>query len=171
MTEVYNHSNVGEILSNPFRFNRAEFDKLTTTNEVVNEIIEGMTPEAVIQLLGNCDDKGIDEFFNTLIDETYNIIYGDKVKIITNNLFGHLDKVTESIEESLRCADLSYFVTSVMPDFEVNAHHMDWFKIAQKYKRTAILASRDHGKSYCFSNAVPAWQAHWARARPPFRPV
>jgi hypothetical protein len=47
-----------------------------------------------------------------------------------------------------------------MPDFEMGWHHYDWSRIPMIYRLFNILAARDHGKSYMFSNAYPAWQLY-----------
>lgn len=145
--------------ANNERFQNFNFDKLRESYRITESIIDQLTPEATCELFSSADEAGMEAIMDTMVDEAYNILYGNTNKV-TSQSFGYLDKLSNSIDETLRCENLAYFVTNVMPDFEIGNHHLDWFQIAMLYRYFNILASRDHGKSYCFSNAYPAWQLY-----------
>lgn len=136
------------------------FNKMEEVFRVSEEIIHMMTPDAVEELFSSADDAGLGNVFDSIMEETYAVLYGtrnEKPKTITSESFGYLDKLTNSVDETLRCENLTYFITSVMPEFEMNWHHYEWCDLAMRFRRLVIEAARDHGKSYWCSNAVPAW--------------
>ena len=100
----------------------------------------------------------IDRVFEQLMTDTYRVMYtGD-----TNIDFAprYPERLSASIEETLRCKNLTYFITSVMPDFQLSWHHLEWGDLVHRHNKLGIEAARDHGKSYYFSNAYPAWQLY-----------
>lgn len=124
---------------------------------IVNEIIDGMDDCGVLELCsGGAGD--IDHVFDELMSDTYKVMYtGD-----TNIDFAprYPERLSESIEEVLRCKNITYFITSVMPDFQLSWHHLEWGDLVHRHNKLGIEAARDHGKSYYFSNAYPAWQLY-----------
>ena len=124
---------------------------------IVDEIIDGMDDRGIIELCsGGAGD--IDQVFDQLMSDTYKVMYtGD-----TNIDFApkYPTRLSESIEEVLRCKNLTYFITSVMPDFQISWHHLEWGDLVHRHNKLCIEAARDHGKSYYFSNAYPAWQLY-----------
>lgn len=75
------------------------------------------------------------------------------------------EHLSENIEEILRCNNITYFITSVMPDFQMSWHHLEWGDLVHHHNKLCIEAARDHGKSYYFSNAYAIWQLY--RYSPP----
>lgn len=139
------------------------FQKINEVFRVSEEIFKTLTPEAVLELTSGADEKGLINIFDTVLQETYGVLYGkhlEEGKAITSETFGYLDKLTNSVQETLRCENLTYFITDVLPDFELSWHHLEWSEIYQIYKRAAVIASRDHGKSFLFSNAIPVWNCY-----------
>lgn len=124
---------------------------------IVDEIIDGMDDRGVLELCqGGAGD--IDRVFEQLMTDTYRVMYtGD-----TNIDFAprYPERLSTSIEETLRCKNLTYFITSVMPDFQLSWHHLEWGDLVHRHNKLGIEAARDHGKSYYFSNAYPAWQLY-----------
>ena len=124
---------------------------------IVDEIIDGMDDMGITELCsGGAGD--IDPVFDQLMSDTYKVMYtGD-----TNIDFApkYPTRLSESIEEVLRCKNLTYFITSVMPDFQISWHHLEWGDLVHRHNKLCIEAARDHGKSYYFSNAYPAWQLY-----------
>ena len=124
---------------------------------IVDEIIDGMDDRGILELCqGGAGD--IDRVFEQLMTDTYRVMYtGD-----TNIDFAprYPERLSASIEETLRCKNLTYFITSVMPDFQLSWHHLEWGDLVHRHNKLGIEAARDHGKSYYFSNAYPAWQLY-----------
>lgn len=145
------------------RFPDWDFNRINETFRIAEEIFKTLTPEAVLELTSNADEKGLKQIFDIVLEETYGVIYGKHIPEktrVTSETFGYLDKLTASMEETLRCEDLTYFITSVLPTFELDWFSMEWCQIYQLYKKAAIIASRYAGKSFLFSNAIPAWQLY-----------
>ncbi len=138
-----------------------DYDKLLETYRISEEIIEQLTPEAVNELFSAVDSSGFETVLDMIVEEAYSVLYGqEKQRITQSSNLGYLDRLSDSFEETLRCENLNYFITSLLPDFEMNWHHINWGEIAMAYKYFCILAARDHGKSFYFSNAYPAWQLY-----------
>jgi hypothetical protein len=140
------------------------FDKLDDCLRITLEIIENLDDSGLSQLLGGSEGD-VDRLLQDLVTETYSTVYGNfkhsnselSYNPITNL---YLDKLTDSFEETLRVESLTYFISSVMPEFEMNWHHIEWAETCQAFKYMCILAARDHGKSHFFSNAYPIWKLY-----------
>lgn len=150
---------------NADKFPDWDFNKINEVFRVSEEIIKTLTPEAVLELTDSADEKGLLQVFDTILEETYGVIYGthlsgSKTNKVNSETYGYMEKLTSSVEETLRCENLLYFITSTLPDFEIANHHIEWCEIYQLYKRAAIIAARDHGKSFLFSNAIPIWNMY-----------
>jgi hypothetical protein len=133
---------------------------MTESYRITEEIINQLSPEAILEIYSSANGSDLNNLFDILLEETYNTMYPNKAKSIETSSFGYLDKLTSSVEETYRCENLAYFINSVMSDFEMAPHHFDWADIVQKFDKTAVMAARDHGKSYFFSNAYPAWELY-----------
>lgn len=148
---------------------KVELDTLEQSLYLTEQIIQGLTPEATFELLGG-SEKDVDEMFNKIYNEVYDVMYGTFVKsgrkIEASNL-GYLDKLSDSVEEEMRCNSLSYFITSCLPFFEMSWHHYQWSQIPERWKKFLVLAARDHGKSFMFSNAYPAWMLYKYKPKTP----
>ena len=136
--------------------------QLGDTFRIVEDIIDLLDPEAMAEICsGNAQD--VDDMLAILIDETAAVISSQNHKVQSAS-FGYLDRFTASVEESLRCKSFNYFILSVLPDFILGWHNIEWGNLVQMYRLLCILAARDHGKSYEFSFAYPLWQMY--RYRP-----
>jgi phage terminase large subunit-like protein len=115
------------------------------------------------------DDKGIlelmqgsggdlDWVLDNLMKDTYQVMYTGDPNI--DFAPKYTERLSASIEETLRTRNLTYFITSVMPDFQLSWHHLEWGDLVHRYNKLCINAARDHGKSYYFSNAYCAWKLY-----------
>lgn len=66
----------------------------------------------------------------------------------------------DSFERMLLETDLAYFAERIL-DMEVGGHHKEWSSHCARHKRLALLAPRDHGKSYFFSFAYVIWRIYF----------
>lgn len=123
----------------------------------VHEIIDTMDDRGINELF-NCSGNDIDKMFDYLITDTYNVLYTGKREI--DFAPKYTEHLSSSIEETLRRKNLSYFITSVLPDFQLSWHHLEWGDLVHQYRKLCIMAARDHGKSYYFSNAYPIWKMY-----------
>lgn len=150
---------------------KPDIDILEQGLHVTEQIIQGLSPQAILEVFKSCgSDKDIDSLFNMIHQETMRVLYGDILthpnRVEVANL-GYLNKLSDSVEEEMRCRSLSYFITSVLPYFEMNWHHYEWARIAEMYKKFCVLAARDHGKSFMYSNAYPAWMLYKYKPKTP----
>ena len=124
---------------------------------VVDEIIENMDDVGILELMqGGTGD--IDRVLDSLLADTYKVLYTGDMKV---DFAPHYEqRIAESLEEILRNKSLTYFITSVLPDFQLGWHHLEWGDLVMMYNKLCIEAARDHGKSYYFSNAYAIWQLY-----------
>jgi len=124
---------------------------------VVDEIIDGMDDKGILELMQGSEGD-LDWVLDNLMKDTFQVMFtGD-----TNIDFApkYTERLSLSIEETLRNKNLTYFITSVMPDFQLSWHHLEWGDLVHRHRKLCINAARDHGKSYYFSNAYAAWQLY-----------
>ena len=120
-------------------------EQLDNTYQLAQDVINGLDDEALNELLGGYEGD-IDVLFDSLLQESSKVLNFEQGKITTSS-FGYLDHFTEAVEESFRINSLSYFIQSVIPDFEMNWHHLEWGNMVQMYRLLCIIAARDH----CFA--------------------
>ena len=124
---------------------------------IVDEIIDSMDDQGILELCkGGAGD--IDFIFDELMNDAYKVLYTGDTNIDFTPKYP--ERLSESVEEIFRCKNLTYFITSVMPDFQLSWHHLEWGDLVHRHNKLGIEAARDHGKSYYFSNAYPAWQLY-----------
>lgn len=124
---------------------------------VVDEIIDGMDDSGILELMSGSGGD-IDKVLENLLSDTYKVLYTGDTQI--DFAPRYTERLSESIEETFRCKNLTYFITSVLPDFQLGWHHLEWGDLVHRYNKLCIEAARDHGKSYYFSNAYAAWQLY-----------
>jgi hypothetical protein len=140
--------------------------KLQECARVTFEIIDNLSEAALGELLGG-NSTDINNLYNNVFEQTYETLYGSINLVEQSNLF-YLDNLAESMEETLRVESLAYFLTSCFPTFELNWHHVEWSEMAQLYRKLCIIAARDHGKSYFWSNVYPIWKMYRYRSKTDF---
>ena len=124
---------------------------------IVDEIIDGMDDKGILELMSGSGGD-LDYVLDGLLQDTFQVMYTGNPHI--DFAPRYTDRLSQSVEETLRCKNLTYFITSVMPDFQLSWHHLEWGDLVHRYKKLCIEAARDHGKSYYFSNAYAAWQLY-----------
>lgn len=126
------------------------------------EIIETLDDRALIEIFeGGSND--IDKILSGMYEDIYSTLYTGNRDI--DFMPKYPEHLSENIEEILRCNNITYFITSVMPDFQMSWHHLEWGDLVHHHNKLCIEAARDHGKSYYFSNAYAIWQLY--RYSPP----
>lgn len=125
---------------------------------ITNSIIDDMD-EPSLDLIFEANQRDVDRVIQLFEEEAYAVMYGGALRIKETSI-NYLERLAENIEETLRCENFNYFLTNVLINFEINWHHLEWGSFAQNYSLLNILAPRDHGKSYFFSNAYPAWKMY-----------
>lgn len=121
---------------------------------IVEDIVDNIDDSAILELTGGTTED-LDTMLDLLIKETYSVMYTGNHSVDFAPRYS--DKLSECVEETLRCKNLAYFVTSVLPDFQMSWHHLEWFDLVQKYPRLCINAARNHGK--CLGTEVEVLMA------------
>lgn len=111
--------------------------------DLVDEIIEGMDERGLNEMMSG-DIHDVDTIFDALLEDTYRIMYTGDVSIDFKPRYE--ENVSAVVEDTLRCANLTYFITSVIPDFQLSWHHLEWGELVHNHKKLCINAARDHGK-------------------------
>lgn len=124
---------------------------------VVDEIIDDMDDKGILELMQGSDGD-LDWVLDNILKDTYQVLYTGNPNI--DFAPKYTDRLSQSIEEIFRCKNLTYFITSVLPDFQLSWHHLEWGDLVQRYNKLCIEAARDHGKSFYFSNAYASWQLY-----------
>lgn len=127
-----------------------------------DEIIETLDDRALIEIFEG-DGNDIDKILSGMYEDIYSTLYTGNRDI--DFMPKYPEHLSENIEEILRCNNITYFITSVMPDFQMSWHHLEWGDLVHHHNKLCIEAARDHGKSYYFSNAYAIWQLY--RYSPP----
>lgn len=134
------------------------YNQIYSTYKTVEEIIENLDDYALQELFSG-NEKDVDKLFDIIVEETSRAIHTNSGKI-KNSSFGYLDKLTENLDIVLKKLVFNYFIITVLYDFEMNWHHIEWGNLIQLYKWICILAARDHSKSFTFSKAYPLWKLY-----------
>lgn len=124
---------------------------------MVDDILDLLDDEALLELTRS-NGSDLDGLLNMLIDESFNVIYTGNTDLDFSSRYP--ERISNHVEESLRKLNLSYFITSVLPEFQMAPHHLEWGDLILKHPKLAVIAARDHGKSYYFSNAYAIWQLY-----------
>ena len=152
-----------DILDNSRIIKATSFDKIEEAQRIAYDIIENLSP-AAIRELGGGYQADVDKLLQNIVTETYASIFGGLEGESEMGKFNHssihyLDKLGETVENILTTESFVYFLINVMPEFDLNWHHVEWANIAQEYNKACVLAARGHGTSHMWTNAYPIWRA------------
>lgn len=136
----------------------ADPNHLVECYRVVDDIIDNLDDRGLNQFFGGGMVKDIDTAISDIVSDVYGVMFTGNINIDFRP--NYVDNLTDTIEDALRKENLNYFISSVLPEFEMNWHHIEWGDLIMGCNKLGILASRDHGKSYFFSNAYPIWQLY-----------
>lgn len=137
--------------------NALSFEKIDEAFRIVDEIINNLDNVGAKELFGGYE-KDVDEIYSIILEEVFNVIYGRQNQLHLK--LGYFDTLTKTIEETLCIENLTYFILSKLPQFEMNWHHLEWGDMAMRYNKLNVIAARDHGKSFYWSNAYLAWKLY-----------
>lgn len=124
---------------------------------IVDEIIDSMDDKGILELMSGSGGD-LDYVLDGLLQDTFQVMYTGNPHI--DFAPRYTDRLSQSVEEILRCKNLAYFITSVLPDFQLSWHHLEWCDLVHRYNKLCVEAARDHGKSFFYSNAYAAWQLY-----------
>lgn len=133
-------------------------EQLRNINFHVGELVDNLDEEA-LQYIYSGTDGDIDKFINGIYKEVANAIYSAEGTSSIKN-YKYFEMLGNNLEENLRCVSFNYFIGSVLPDFYMNWHHLEWGSLVQIYKWLCVIAARDHGKSFFFSYAYILWKLY-----------
>lgn len=124
---------------------------------IVEEIIDNLDERGILELMQGSDGD-LDWVIDNLMSDVYKVMFTGDFGIDFSPKY--ISRLSDSVEEVLRCKNLTYFITSVLPDFQLSQHHIEWGDLVHRYNKLCIEAARDHGKSYYFSNAYAIWKLY-----------
>ena len=125
---------------------------------IVDELVDNLDDRAVLELVEGGTENDIDAIIENMLQDTFRVLYTGNADIDFSPKYD--ERLSQAVEETLRCNNLTYFITSVMPDFQMSWHHLEWGDLVHRHNKLCIEAARDHGKSYYFSNAYAIWQLY-----------
>lgn len=124
---------------------------------VVDDIIENMDDGAILELASGAGGD-LDRLLGGILEDTYKVLYTGNPNL--DFVPHYADKISSAVEETFRLKNLTYFITSCLPDFQMSWHHLEWGDLVMRYKKLCVEAARDHGKSFYFSNAYLIWKLY-----------
>lgn len=129
-----------------------------------------MMDERAIRELTSGNEKDFKNIINVIEEEAINI-FNFVPEPITKNKLYELDNLTASLDESLKILNYNYFKLTMLPDFYLGNHSIEWGNFVQLYQYLCILAARSLGKSFEFSFAYPLWNMYGYRRGSEMNPI
>jgi hypothetical protein len=126
--------------------------------------------ERAINEMSSGTEKDLRKLFNIMEEEAIKI-YTSLPEPITSDKFFELSYFTQNLDESLKVLNYNYFKTTMLPDFQMGWHNIEWGQLVQLYPYLAILAARSEGKSFEFSYAQPLWKMYGYRKPTDMNPI
>ena len=109
----------------------------------LDEIIDSLDDKAILEIYDGSGDD-VDGLIKEMLEDVYSTIYTGNRNI--DFVPKYTEHLSQNIEEILRCANLTYFITSVLPEFQMSYHHIEWGDLVHHHNKLCIEAARDHGK-------------------------
>lgn len=144
------------------------FDELTNIYSCIDDLLINLDDIGIKELMSG-NEKDIDKILNIIAQETNDVINLNKTTVNISSV-DYLDNLYSTFEDVLRKNSLNYFVTNVLPHFDIQWFHIEWFNFIQLYRLLCVEAARGHGKSYSFSYAVVLWKLYRYRKPTTFNP-
>lgn len=126
--------------------------------------------EKAIQEITSGSAKDLSTILNGMEDEAIKIFNGIP-EPITSDKFYELESLTNSLDESLKILNYNYFKLTMLPEFYLGTHSIEWGNLVQIFQNVCIIAARSLGKSFEFSMAYPIWKAYGYRRGTELNPV
>lgn len=126
-------------------------------------LIDLLDDRAIAEMQGG-SEKDLDKLL-TIMEEEAISIFTSLPKPVTEERFFDLSYLTRSMDESLKVLNFNYFTVTMLPDFNMGWHNIEWGNLVQLYPYLCILAARSLGKSFHFSKALPIWKMYGYRRR------
>lgn len=129
---------------------------------LIEETVESLDDRGLAELLqGSGGD--LDKLFEVMMEDTYRVMYtGDTNVDFTPK---YPERLAQSLEEIMREHNITYFITSVLPDFQMSRHHLEWGDFTMRYNKLCIEAARDHGKCIGINDLVMMYDGTFKLAK------
>jgi hypothetical protein len=144
-------------------------NQLDTIYSTFESVIDMLDEKSLKELSGGYSFD-VDKLMDVVEEEIF-YIFDTFPEPVSSDRFYNLTNVSNSIHESLKVLNYNYFKTTMMPEFYIGVHSIEWGNIVQIFDRTCILASRGLGKSHEFSYALPIWKMYGYRKATDLNPV
>lgn len=119
--------------------------------KTLDEIIESLDDYAILELYGG-NENDLDNMIKGMLGDVYSTLYTGRRDV--DFMPKYTDRLSEGVEEILRCNNITYFITSVLPDFQMSYHHLEWGDLVHHHNKLCIEAARDHGKCWAVGTKV-----------------
>lgn len=110
---------------------------------IVEQVLRDLSNEAIDDLAQGSQGD-IEKVIDLLVRETTDVL-ASGTRSLQKEVFA-VDSFSESVEETLRCRSMNYFTLTVLPEFIMGWHNIQWSDLIQIHRLLCILAARDHGK-------------------------
>ena len=121
-------------------------------------LVDLMDERAVNEVLSG-NSKDVSKLFDVIEEEAIKIYTTCPAPVMQEKFF-ELPYLTRSLDESLKVLNYNYFKATMLPDFNMGWHSIEWGNLAQIYVYLAVLAARGLGKSFEYSLAYPLWKMY-----------
>lgn len=135
----------------------------------MEQMIDMMDERAINEMLSG-DEKDLSKLLGIIEEEAINV-FTSIPKPVTSDRYFDLTNLTRSMDESLKVLNYNYFKVTMLPDFYVGWHSIEWGNLVQIFPYLAILAARSLGKTFEFSRALPLWKMYGYRKGTDLYPV
>lgn len=133
-------------------------EKYKSALNILNKTIDS-TDEYILNLLYQGYGRDIDKLFDEIIREVYYILYGRDTYSRIQPTIRYLKEMENGVRVEMMKANSTYFCSEML-GMQINWHHIEWGWLVENFLLIAVLAARDHGKSFFFSHGIPLWKMY-----------
>lgn len=137
-------------------------NQLTYLYNAVDNIIERLPEKALNQLLEGYGND-VDTMLREMVYQSEKALYLGRT--MDSESLSYVDNVKASMDNTLKILSLNYFITTMLPKFQLGWRNIEWSNLTQLYPWSCYLCARASGKSYQWSYAFILWRL-WSYTRP-----
>lgn len=135
----------------------------------IDRMIDLMDERAIIELTSGTE-KDLSNILKKVEEEAIKI-FNFIPDPITPDKFYELTSLSANLDESLKILNYNYFKLTMLPEFYLGKHSVEWGCFVQLYQFINLLAARSLGKSFEFSMAYPIWKMYGYRKPTELNPI
>lgn len=135
----------------------------------IEQMVDMMDERAINEMLSG-SEKDLNKLLGIIEEEAVKV-FSVLPKPVTSDKYFELSNLTKCMDESLKVLSYNYFKVTMLPDFYIGWHSIEWGNLVQIYPYLVILAARSLGKTFEFSRALPLWKMYGYRKGTDLYPV